>query len=162
MRSTSPPQLSVIPDLLADTGAEINTRPLEPLSAVMAKEDSDGSHVLASEASLPTPEADAADDEPAPNADTTIRLIGGGGQAGISPPSPVEPTQDREEMAEPSPPAFEGPTGVDSDAASISEPTSDADAAKKHKKSKSSLASLKRFSQIGKKRNSASSTKEVK
>lgn len=87
-------------------------------------------------------------------ADTTIRLVGGGGQTGVA-ESPV--VSSREEQEQPPMEATK-----DADVATIisSEPESQQDG-KSHKRSKSSLASLKKFGQLGRtiKRDSVSTVK---
>ncbi|KAF8968404.1 hypothetical protein BDZ97DRAFT_1696836 [Flammula alnicola] len=133
----------IIPDLLAD-------EPLEQLPAQIILENS-----------VPTPSelqmdtSSVPDEEAVP--DTTIRLVGGGGEAGIASPVAIL----AEEEIQPAEPVVK-----DSDAASVTSITS-SEAAKQsektHKKSKSSLA-LKRLSQLGglrKKSDSTSSVKEV-
>ncbi len=134
--NTAPiPSSSSFPDLLADG-------PLETLEPTQNKAES---------TDLPARE----DDDAIP--DTTIRLVGGGGLAGISIPVTEEPaTMEIPELAAPI---------ADTDAASINSLAS-TEAGKKgekgHKKSKSSLA-LKRISQLSglRKADSISSTKDI-
>lgn len=135
--SSLPP---IVPDLLAD-------EPLETLSSM--PEVDNAAYVVGLE-----------EDEPIP--DTTIRLVGGGGQAGIASPTSVEPEEP--EPAQPVEPVVAAAVSQDSDVASVNSVTSSSETGKKgHKKSKSSLA-LKRLSQLGgkrKKSDSVSSAKEV-
>ncbi|KAF9484878.1 hypothetical protein BDN70DRAFT_871855 [Pholiota conissans] len=140
LASTSSLPQPIVADLLAD-------EPLEILSnATQPPEDTSSSAFVLGDDTIP---------------DTTIRLIGGGGQAGIASPAPEE----LEESAQPAEPAVAA-VGQDSDVASVTSSAAEAGkmgGEKTHKKSKSSLA-LKRLSQLGglrKKSDSISSAKEV-
>ncbi|KDR81892.1 hypothetical protein GALMADRAFT_240172 [Galerina marginata CBS 339.88] len=142
----------VVADLLADLSMSptMDRKPMEPTPAQILSEDS-------SQLKLDSSAEVEVENNPEP--DTTIRLVGGGGQAGIA-ESPVEASFVLEEAE------LEVPTAPkESDAVSV-ESASTSDAGNKkdvktHKKSKSSIASLKRFSQLGLKKmtDSASSTK---
>ncbi|KNZ75508.1 Glucan synthesis regulatory protein [Termitomyces sp. J132] len=147
-RPTSPPASHVqtnVPDLLADSAPSLYTRPIAPLSPGSAK----------ASASSATPiQEPSLDDEKKPAAaaitqeggepDNTVRLVGGGGVVGIAKP---EEKEDKARVG--------SSEDVASDAASSD---SAASSAKAHKKTKSSLASLKKLG-LGLKRNSTSSLK---
>lgn len=148
-KSSSP--APIIPDFLEDSTPGLIQAPLEPsLSQTITDGLSSSPPNLIVDIS-----SSGIDEDEAPN--TTIRLIGGGGQVGVS-PGPIEPSQEEEDPQ--------------SHAADDSEwvpvvPVTSADAGTKkdgkvHKKSKSSLA-LKRISQLGglRKKGSTSSMKEA-
>ena len=137
------PPAPEIPDLLADSVPEIQTTPIEPVPS-------------ASQAILPTnvekanPPPDAAAstvDDASP--DVTIRLVGGGGMSGPAAPEPEEET------------------AADSDVGSVKSESvtgSDApanDGEKKHKKTKSGLAGLKKSLGGLRKKDSVSSAKDI-
>ncbi|KAG6890389.1 hypothetical protein C0992_001780 [Termitomyces sp. T32_za158] len=127
---------SSIPDLLADSAPALDTEPIAPLSP---------SPVTAPE---PIPESSSSDEnKPAGEPDTSIRLVGGGGVAGA-----VKPDEDKAEAEA----EAEEPRGDGEDVALESAPSSSGD--KAHKKTKSSLAGLKKLGR-GLKRGSMGSLK---
>lgn len=145
-RSASPSASTtkiVIPDLLADSAPAMDTKPIAPLSPGSAKASESSGTLI--------PEPSAYDEnEPAAitggEPDTTIRLVGGGG--GV-----VGTVKPEEEKAEET---LGGDTeDVASDAASSD---SVANGAKSRKKTRGSLAGLKKLG-LGLKRGSMSSLK---
>lgn len=137
--TTFTPDSPALQDLLADSVPGVEKEPIEPSP-------------LTSEATHPPPEPDPSSDDPV--VDTTVRLVGGGGQAGVT-ESPIPPL-----------PEEQPPTDAEKDADTVpihsSETVSKPDE-KSHKKSKSSLASLKKLGQFGRtiKRDSVSSVKSI-
>lgn len=148
------PQTAEIPDLLADSAPAMDTKPIEPSSpasvqsdlAVLQEPIMDTKVVGAPSTS--EPEAEAQVEEADPN--TTIRLVGGGGIAGIA-----LPAEDEEVRTD-----GETDTEVTSVTSAASESTTQ-NSGKKHKKTKSGLAGLKKLGNFGalRKRDSGSSTK---
>lgn len=148
-KSSSP--APIIPDLLEDSTPGLIQAPLEPsLSQIITDSLSSSPPNLIVDTSSPS-----IDEDEAPN--TTIRLIGGGGQAGIS-QGPAELLQEEEDPQPHVANDSELVPMVPATPADIGTKKGD----KVHKKSKSSLA-LKRISQLGglRKKDSASSMKEV-
>jgi hypothetical protein len=147
-KSSSP--APIIPDLLEDSTPGLIQAPLEPsLSQIITDSLSSSPPNLIVDAS-----SSGIDEDEVPN--TTIRLIGGGGQAGIS-QGPTELLQEEDPQPH---------VANDSELVPMV-PATPVDAGTKkgdkvHKKSKSNLA-LKRISQLGglRKKDSASSMKEV-
>ncbi|KAH9484083.1 KNR4/SMI1-like protein 2 [Psilocybe cubensis] len=141
-KTASPPP--IIPDLLADLSPELSTQSFKPLSEVYSEELSKASEMKLDAAEV-TPEEEK-------ELDTTIRLVGGGGQSGIVNQNSIV-SSPVEEVVEPVP---------DSDVVSVNSVTSPEVEAKKgekkHKKNKSSLANLKRLSHLGNKKKSDSTT----
>jgi hypothetical protein len=145
-----------IPDLLADSAPAMDTKPIEPSSPASIRSDlavlQEPTIDILSDAKIddtPTaPEVEPEAEEVDP--DTTIRLVGGGGIAGIA--APVEDED----------PRTDGET--DTDVASITSVTTDStpqNGGKKHKKTKSGLAGLKKLGNFGalRKRDSGGSAK---
>ncbi|KAJ6608611.1 hypothetical protein B0H10DRAFT_2067372 [Mycena sp. CBHHK59/15] len=165
--STPPPAAPqpVIPDLLADSAPPMDASPIvpsppnavavpEPVSAPVPVTDAAPASPPPSTA---VPAADAAEPEADADPDVTIRLVGGGGVAGVS---PAEPEQ------------AEGEAEVDTDAESVADSvTSETSAsvsakggakAKKHKKTLSGLAGLKKLGGLGlRKKDSSASVKDA-
>ncbi|KAF7311525.1 hypothetical protein MKEN_01054800 [Mycena kentingensis (nom. inval.)] len=154
--SSSPPPTAQIPDLLADSAPLLQTDTIiapsipEPEPVVVVQEPQ------VEETAPPViPASEQPEDEDAVDADTTIRLVGGGGISGLS------LTEEPEET-----PAEGGE--VDTDAESVADsvtsqssvtPSGDASASttkkkSKHKKTMSGLAGLKKL--VGKKDSTAS------
>ncbi|PPQ67640.1 hypothetical protein CVT25_012668 [Psilocybe cyanescens] len=144
-KSTSPPP--IIPDLLADLSPELSTQPFEPLSSQMYPGE------FAKAPSELKPDTEVEPEEEA-EPDTTIRLVGGGGQAGVVQQNLATESLPVEEVATPVP----ADSDVVSMASIVSSDIGNKKGEKKHKKSKSSLASLKRLSQLGNKKKSDSTT----
>lgn len=148
-KSSSP--APIIPDLLEDSTPGLIQAPMEPsLSQIITDGLSSSPPNLIVDTS-----SSGIDEDEAPS--TTIRLIGGGGQAGIS-QGPIELSQEEEDPQ---------PHGANDNELVLVVPVTSAEAGSKkddkvHKKSKSSLA-LKRISQLGglRKKDSTSSMKEV-
>ncbi|CAA7265352.1 unnamed protein product [Cyclocybe aegerita] len=161
--SPAPP---IIPDLLEDSvPAAIEKKPLEPL-AVPQNVTSSSENVpqvqlelTQATSSTSTHVLEEEEDDAPP--DTTIRLIGGGGESGIA-QSPVEMTHEEAADAQVE---VEAEAAAPQDGEAAPEVTSaNKKDEKAHKKTKSSLASLKRISQIAggsKKKDSTSGIKEV-
>ncbi|KAJ7581410.1 hypothetical protein C8J56DRAFT_866732 [Mycena floridula] len=121
-------------DLLVDTGPALETMPIEPAS-------------MSSTASPPLVDSESVTQDP----DTTIRLVGGGGLAGL--------VSEEQEVVEPE-------EDQDSEVASLSSATSESSVTnvegekKKHKKTKSGLGGLKKLAGLRKK-DSVSSVKDA-
>lgn len=159
-KPASPPP--IIPDLLADEPV-VDSEPLAPSSPLTLVEEP---LPIQSESETRTNEpvvleqTEASQEEVEP--DTTIRLVGGGGQAGVVQEPTVVSTAEEEEQAA-IPPAQQDGELVSTDAESIPDTPVNKKGEKGHKKSKSSIASLKRLSQFGhRKKKSGSSTSSVK
>lgn len=139
--TTFPPNSPFLRDLLADSVPGMDKEPIEPSP-------------VTPEATHPPLELDTSSDDL--KVDTTIRLVGGGGQTGVA-ENPV--ISSLEEEGQP-------PTEVVKDAQVATINSSEAGSKsneKSHKKSKSSLVSLKKIGQLGRtiKRDSVSSVKEM-
>lgn len=146
------PQTAEIPDLLADSAPAMDTKPIEPSSPASVQSDLAVLQEPIMETkvvdapSTPEPEAQVEEVDP----DTTIRLVGGGGIAGIALPAEDEEVR------------TDGET--DTEVTSVTSATSESTAqngGKKHKKTKSGLTGLKKLGNFGalRKRDSGSSTK---
>ncbi|KAF8894723.1 hypothetical protein BD779DRAFT_1502619 [Infundibulicybe gibba] len=150
------------PYLLADSGPALHTIPIEPSSPnsilvpTVIKEAAPSSEDVIQE-------AEAQEDNA--NVDNTIRLIGGGGVAGVV-DSPLDSVAVDVPQVEPEPVAT--PRDRDSDVASINSVTSETGDSKKaagksHKKTKSGLAGLRKFGHLSglRKKDSSSSAKDI-
>lgn len=145
------------PDLLMDS------TPSNLSSAPPLKPSLSSGHAKDLKLELPTSSDAVGNQEEAHTQDaelgaTTIRLIGGGGETGVS-ESPVEAntgSEVKETEPEPSPPVYQGTT-TESSSTPAAVPNKD------HKKSKNSLVNLKRFSvgTFGRKKDSVSSVKDA-
>ncbi|TFK72147.1 hypothetical protein BDN72DRAFT_836533 [Pluteus cervinus] len=137
------PAATIIPDLLSEAALDVSTPPLEPSSPASPLTPLVTESKLTPSSSSETTESAAPETPHEP--DTTVRLVGGGGTSGVA-PNGIEP-------------------GVDDDTASINSVNSNSTAApaKKHKKTPSGLASLKKLGQIGRKKasNSNGGVKEM-
>lgn len=154
-RMSPPPE---VPDLLTESNPILETTLIQP-SPIEAPPPLPVNQELAPPLE---PEAQPVDlvDTKLPDSDagapTTVRLIGGGGKAGVvtEEPSTIEPpvssSPDLTDVASVS--------SMDS-AAVTTQPSVDGTATKKHKKTKSGLSGLKKL--VGRRKDSTSSTKEV-
>ncbi|KAF9553818.1 hypothetical protein CPC08DRAFT_737848 [Agrocybe pediades] len=144
--SSNPPQIITtpptdVPDLLSELSPVVSQQSFAPLSAPSssnAAEESSSSAVVNA----------SVEPEPEVEPEVTVKLIGGGGQSGVSEnlisTSPIEETPEVP------------PAPKENDVISLTSVTSSDTGSNKeektHKKSKSSLASFKRISQLGKKK----------
>ncbi|KAJ6606471.1 hypothetical protein DFH09DRAFT_1120322 [Mycena vulgaris] len=161
--STPPPAPApvAIPDLLADSAPPMDAAPIEPSPPHAMRTPEFVAPPLPSDpAPLPAPEPEPTPVEPedadADDPDVTIRLVGGGGVAGVS-------VEDDEVEAE-----AEVETDGESIASETSEtpnpadPTAAKKGGKKHKKTLSGLAGLKKLGGLGlRKKDSSASVKET-
>ncbi|KAJ6488562.1 hypothetical protein C8R47DRAFT_1125975 [Mycena vitilis] len=174
--AATPPAPAVIPDLLADSNPLVDVD-LAPTAAVLTPEPAPvhtpepaPTPVLAASPPPPTeaPSAPAPSEPAQPeeeddvDPDVTIRLVGGGGIAGVSPADTPVPEEDVHTDGE-----------VDTDAESIAESVGSQTGAgaadpstkkkeKKHKKTLSGLAGLKKLGNIGlRKKDSSASVKDA-
>ncbi|TRM62680.1 hypothetical protein BD626DRAFT_498114 [Schizophyllum amplum] len=152
-QSPSPPPENI--DLLDDSAPDLDTAPITPSVTGSSPTTITPSQTLpdpipasADEPPMPASDADVPEEDGEP--DVTIRLVGGGGAAGTVQPEDEEEAQQLDDDAASfvSANEVEGAPAVDAQPADT----------KGHKKSKSSLASLKKLTNLGK-RGSASSVK---
>lgn len=144
-------------DLLVDTATALQTTPIIEPSPLPPKPDSYAAPSITETVEAPLmvePSSETLVDDTvgddAPDPDVTIRLVGGGGQAGA-----VNGTEDLEETEE-----------HDAEVASITSATSETsvtkaepgEGEKKHKKTKSGLAGLKKLGQLASMHKKASSS----
>ncbi|KAJ6547034.1 hypothetical protein B0H19DRAFT_1379391 [Mycena capillaripes] len=164
--STSPPAPAPIPDLLADSAPLVDVD-LVPTAAVLTPEPAPAPAPVPAASPPPPTEAPSAPSEPAQpeedadavDPDVTIRLVGGGGIAGVS----------AEDV--PADVLTDGEAEVDTDAESVTdsvnsqtatEPSAKKEKKHKHKKTLSGLAGLKKLGNIGlRKKDSTASVKEA-
>lgn len=173
----SPPPISPQPDLtdlLADSTSTLETTPIEPVASPVQSKLPEIIAIDSEEVPLdpvksePTSEPllDGVDDEaPYPDPNVTIRLVGGGGTAGIvdetSPPPDDDVHVAAEHEPEPEPqaePDIAEIASVKSATSAISTNSAKKDQAKHEKKKSSGFSSLKKFGQLGGKRKKDSSS----
>ncbi|KAF4604163.1 Cell wall assembly regulator [Pleurotus pulmonarius] len=153
-RMSPPPE---VPDLLTESNPILETTLIQP-SPIEAPPPLP-TQELATPLQPETPPADLVDTK-LPDSDagasSTIRLIGGGGKAGVvtEEPSTIEPPVS-------SSPDLTDVASVSSmDSAAVpTQPSAEGGATKKHKKTKSGLSGLKKL--VGRRKDSTSSTKDV-
>jgi hypothetical protein len=138
---------STLPELLVDLAPV-----LEPSSSISSNDQTPTQQSLIADTSdFIIGLSDTVEDESDPS--TTIRLVGGGGTAGVVVESPIETSHPEDILTE---------STKDSDTASITSIALDANGNKGHKKTKSGLAGFKKLGQLGglRKKDSASSMRD--
>ena len=138
---------SALPELLVDLAPV-----LEPSSSISSNDEIPTQQSLIADTSdFIIGLSDTVEDEADPS--TTIRLVGGGGTAGVAVESPIETSHPEDILTE---------STKDSDTASVTSIALDASGKKGHKKTKSSLAGFKKLGQLGglRKKDSVSSMRD--
>ncbi|KAJ7168192.1 hypothetical protein C8R43DRAFT_983381 [Mycena crocata] len=152
-----PPAPADIPDLLADSAPPMDAAPIVPSPPGASTATVPTLELLPVEAPL-APSEPAQPEEDDVDPDVTIRLVGGGGIAGVSAEDAAIP--DGEPQTD-----GEVDTDAESVADSVNSETSTTDPAnkkKKHKKTLSGLAGLKKLGNLGlRKKDSNASVKEA-
>ncbi|KAJ7739683.1 hypothetical protein DFH07DRAFT_892361 [Mycena maculata] len=158
--TTSVP-VPIIPDLLADSAPPMDAAPITPSplnapAAAILTPEPVAAPPPASESAPAEPEEDAVDP------DVTIRLVGGGGVAGVS-AEDVAPAADVDALVD----GVQTDGEVDTDVESVSSQTAPTDGTQKvkkpkHKKTLSGLAGLKKLGGLGlRKKDSNASVKDA-